>query len=166
MSSGATTEHMVSSPARAAPENCGQGERALWSAVVQQAIDDVMDEPIGSLIYDDAVAFFTHTGEWAVSRTHIADELGIHADDLARAGRRITAQRRLSEGMPADTPIALPQPARRRCVRHTGPLPRLEAVFLPPPPKERQHYVRRWVTNPAFRFDPSRALPSERRVGT
>jgi len=80
MSSGATTEHMVSSPARAAPENCGQGERALWSAVVQQAIDDVMDEPIGSLIYDDAVAFFTHTGEWAVSRTHIADELGIHAD--------------------------------------------------------------------------------------
>jgi len=46
----------------------GHGERALWSAVVQQAIDDAMDEPVGSQIYTEALAFFTHDGDWAQSR--------------------------------------------------------------------------------------------------
>jgi len=165
MSSGATTEHMVSSSARAAPENRGHGERALWSAVVQQAIDDVMDGPTGSLIYDGAVAFFTHGGDWAMARADIADELGIHPDDLARAGRQIIAARRVSEGLPAETPVVLPQPARRPCKRHTGPLPRLEAVFLPPEPVQpRKHgsWQQRNGRNP-FRFDLTRPLPSERR---
>src|SRR5664279_4640104 len=114
----------------------GHGERALWSAVVQQAIDDVHDEPMGSIEYTDAVAFWSHAGDWTRARSGIADELGIHADDLAATGRRIIAQRRVSEGLTAETPVALPKPARRGRAH--------------PPSSE-------------FRFDASRPLPSERR---
>jgi hypothetical protein len=64
------------------------GERALWAAVVLQAIHDLDDDP-RSLIYSDAVAFFTGTSEWRRSRTDIADSIGVHADDLERCGRRL-----------------------------------------------------------------------------
>jgi hypothetical protein len=138
----------------------GHGERALWVAVVQQAIDDVADERIGSLDWDEAVAFFTHAGDWSAARASVADMLELHADDLARVGQRLIADRRISEGLEAATPLDLPHAARRVVTRHTGPLPRLEAVFVPKPP--RAPYVREWRKNPAFRFDPCARLPSER----
>ena len=156
------TPHM---PETAYGSGRGHGERALWVAVVQQAIDDVADEPIGSLDWDEAVAFFTDAGDWAAARTSVADMLEMHADDLVRVGRRIIAERRVSEGLDYETPLVLPHAARRVVTRHTGPLPYLEAMFLPPPPpKPRQPYERKCRCNPAFRFDPARPLPSERHL--
>ena len=40
-----------------------RGERALWSAVVQQALDDLDGEPFGSLIHNAAMAYFLGGGE-------------------------------------------------------------------------------------------------------
>src|SRR5664279_3905972 len=91
----------------------GHGERALWVAVVQQAIDDVAEERIGSLDWDEAVAFFTHAGDWAAARAGVADMLDMHADDLAHVGRRLIAERRIREGLEAETPLVLPLAARR-----------------------------------------------------
>src|SRR5664279_2250823 len=122
----------------------GHSERALWVAVVQQAIDDVADERIGSLDWDEAVAFFTHAGDWAAARTGVADMLELHPDDLVRVGRRLIAERRVSEGLEAETPLVLPHAARRVVTRHTGPLPRLEAVFVPVPKTSKAAPRRKW----------------------
>lgn len=99
----------------------GQGDRALWAAVVQQAIDD-LDAPPDSLERADAVAFFTGRGEWRQSRIDIADRLGIHADDLERCGRRLMEERGITESVPArpvprvvEPPVvvvALPSPVK------------------------------------------------------
>ena len=90
------------------------GSRALWSAVVLQAKGDIEAEPINSVEYAQAVAFFTGGGEWAHGRANIADFLDIHPDDLERCGRRWIAARRQQEGLPAETPRLLhaAQPTR------------------------------------------------------
>ena len=67
--------------------------RALWASVVVQALRDLMEQPMDSIAYQDAVAFFTRDGTWAEARTSIGDFLGLHRDELARLGGRYIARR-------------------------------------------------------------------------
>jgi hypothetical protein len=89
------------------------GERALWAAVVLQAIHD-LDHERGSLEYTNAVAFFTGNGEWRRSRTDIADRIGVHADDLERCGRRLIDAHKIPDVVPvqvvAPRPVVAPIP--------------------------------------------------------
>ena len=89
-----------------------QGDRALWSAVVQQAMDDLNEAPFGSTDHATAVAFFIGGGDWRQSRTDIADRIGIHADDLERCGRRLIEARRVAAGIPAVPSQLAPAPAQ------------------------------------------------------
>jgi hypothetical protein len=98
-----------------------QSYRLLWVEVVLQAKSDLENEPIGSLLYEQAAAFFVNRGEWAVSRATVADCLEVHPDDLRRCGERWIAERRIREGLPS-TPAPTPQPKMPLV------LPRLEAI--------------------------------------
>jgi len=71
--------------------------RALWAAVVIQALDDIETEPMASVSFTDAEAFFTRMGAWGEARMAIADFLDLHPDDLERVGRRALAMRRAGE---------------------------------------------------------------------
>jgi hypothetical protein len=130
----------------------GMGERALWCAVVQQALDDLDYEPVNSLLHDDAAAFFLNGGEWAVSRGEVADMLDIHPDDIRRCGVRHMAERRRAEGIPE--PVVAPCHA---VTAAPAPMPRLEAVFLPAPKRRYTRHGPVWNTN-TFRFDPWRQI--------
>jgi hypothetical protein len=94
------------------PSKSGQAERALWTAIVLKALLDISNEPLRSLEYIEAVAFFTSGGEWASSRLSIASQIDLHPDDLERAGRRRIARRREVERLPivvtTDALISLP----------------------------------------------------------
>jgi hypothetical protein len=100
----------------------GHGERALWVASLQQSIDDIADEPRGSIEYDDATAFFTGGGEWALSRSAVAGHIDLHPDDLERCGRRCIAARRIADGLPIEI-IRAKAPVAR-----VAPLPMLKAI--------------------------------------
>ncbi len=100
--------------------------RALWSSVVLQAIEDIETQPMQSLVFADAVAFFTRPGSWAESRSTIADFLDMHRDELEAIGRRCIDSRRFSEDLqtearrqsPCGTPLKLARSvARRRAIR-------------------------------------------------
>ena len=112
-----------------------QGGRALWSAVVLQAKSDIETEPMDSVDYAQAVAFFTGGGEWAHGRANVADFLDLHPDDLERCGRRWIAARRRQEGLS-------PEPERPlRSVPLTGlrtPLNLTGLVAIPAPPQRRR----------------------------
>jgi hypothetical protein len=97
-----------------------QSYRLLWAQVVLQAKADLENEPIGSIIFNQAAAFFVSRGEWAESRLIVADCLDMHPDDLKRCGERWIADRRRREGLP-------PEP--EKAIRSAGarPLPRLVA---------------------------------------
>jgi hypothetical protein len=83
----------------------GHGDQALWSAVVQQALNDLDFEPYGSQLYVAATAFLLRCeGEWAASRAAIADQLNLHADDLRHAGQRHLAERLAREPLPTPCP--------------------------------------------------------------
>jgi len=94
--------------------------RALWAAVVIQALDDIESEPMASAAFTDAEAFFTRMGAWGEARMAIADFLDLHPDDLERVGRRALAMRRAGEAsrptaarlrraiLPAHTPEFVP----------------------------------------------------------
>lgn len=84
--------------------------RALWVHVVTQAKDDLESEPINSMPYDDAVAFFAGSGQWATTRAFIADLLGMHPDDLFLSGQRWIAARRKRDGLPPQEPKLPPAP--------------------------------------------------------
>jgi hypothetical protein len=104
-------------------------DRALWSMVILQARDDLADEPIGSIEYENAISFFTAAfGPWAQSREAIADQLGFHADDIERLGRTVIAARRAAEGLPPEAPSVESKPAAQ-----PAPLPALVAIPAPPP---------------------------------
>jgi len=110
MSSGLTTERSY---------------RVLWAQVVLQAKEDLVEEPIGSLLYNDAKAFFLSGGEWARSRTNIADCLEMHPDDLGRCGKRWIAERRARDQScrrrhPRVRRSNCPCPASWRCPRRTN----------------------------------------------
>jgi hypothetical protein len=113
-----------------------QSYRLLWAQVVLQAKADLENEPIGSIIFNQAAAFFVSRGEWAESRLIVADCLDMHPDDLKRCGERWIADRRQREGLAPDPEKAirpldarpLPRlvalPARDRSARMTRPDPR------------------------------------------
>jgi hypothetical protein len=122
----------------------GHGERALWVASLQQSIDDIADEPLGSTEYGDAAAFFTGGGEWAISRSAVAGHIDLHSDDLERCGRRCIAARRVAEGLPIEI-IRAKAPAVPM-----ASLPMLEAIPAPvrrPVVREKpRHDKRRWFS--------------------
>ncbi len=100
--------------------------RVLWAQVVLQAKADLENEPIGSILFNQAAAFFVSRGEWAESRAIVADCLEMHPDDLCRCGERWIADRRQREGLPPEPPRDLrPQPPLQ--------LPRLVATPAPVP---------------------------------
>ena len=103
-----------------------QSYRVLWAQVVLQAKADLENEPIGSIIFNQAAAFFVGRGDWAQSRVIVADCLNIHPEALSRCGERWIADRREREGLE-------PEPKRERGPGERHPLPRLEA--LPGPAK-------------------------------
>ncbi len=98
-----------------------QSYRVLWAQVVLQAKADLENEPIGSIIFNQAAAFFVSRGEWAESRLIVADCLDMHPDDLRRCGERWIAERRRREGL---EPEPKPEPRSQQPV----PLPRLVAL--------------------------------------
>lgn len=133
----------------------GEGERALWAAVVQQAIDD-LDTDRNSLEHTDAVSFFTSGGEWRQARIDIADRLGIHADDLERCGRRIMAELGIAEIIPAPRVAAASVPVP--VATPPAPLPTLVATFnpeavkpgrQPKPTRDRNWWISRFLASQA-----------------
>ncbi len=102
-----------------------QSYRVLWAQVVLQAKADLENEPIGSILYNQAAAFFVSRGDWAESRMIVADCLNMHPDDLTRCGERWIADRRAREGL-------APEP--KRSVSHE-PLQLPHLVAIPAPSK-------------------------------
>ena len=147
-----------------------RGERALWSAVVAQAVEDLMLTGLHSLEFAAAVSFFVSGGEWLQSRREIADMLDLHPDDLERLGRkqlltRVKANNLSIADIPGLGPKAppVPRPRDKPRPRREKPiaLPHLEATFLPPqkPDLRTGSWQQRHGRNP-FKFDPYRQLKS------
>jgi len=78
----------------------------LWTQVVLQAKADLEQEPIGSILYNQAADFFVGAGEWAKSRAMVPECLDIHSDHLYRCGKDWIAARRAREGLPPELPSA------------------------------------------------------------
>ena len=77
-------------------------DRGLWSSVVLQAIEDIENQLMQSIEFDEAVAFFTASGSWAESRTMIGDFLELHRDDLASIGTHCIDARVTREQLPPE----------------------------------------------------------------
>jgi hypothetical protein len=105
-------------------------DRTLWLSVVAQAAEDLDGQPYGSLLYEEAVAFFTANNTWAISRREIADNLDMHADDLKIAGTELIRARHLRDGLPPPVVVVVRVP-RAALV----PPPTVLRVFCPPPPR-------------------------------
>jgi hypothetical protein len=93
-------------------QNC----RQLWGAVILQAKEDIRHQPLCSIEYEQAVAFFTGSGEWAEMRTVISDFVEVHRDDLESVGRGFINDRRALSGLPP-LPARQPATASRRTPR-------------------------------------------------
>lgn len=127
--------------------------RALWLSVLLQAKEDLRDEPIDSIDYNAAVAFFTGGGEWTIARRDIADLLEIDPDALRRLGHRWVGERRLAEGL-APEPVRAATPAVPRA--EPRPVPKLIASSPPAPTRPPEALPRRvsrgghrsWEKNP------------------
>lgn len=127
----------------------GQGERALWIAVVQQAIDD-LSSGRDSLEHADAVAFFTSGGEWRQARIDIADRLEIHADDLERCGRRLMKAQGIAEAIPAPAqPIRRAPPAPLPSIVATRAQESVKPARQPRPAKGRDWWIARFMAKQA-----------------
>lgn len=124
-----------------------QSYRVLWAQVVLQAKADVENEPIGSILFNQAVAFFVSRGEWADSRRIVADCLDMHPDDLSRRGERWIAERRQREGLP---------PEQRSAARGKDPLALPNIVALPGPDRRGQKTRRGAAQRKVNPFDPFR----------
>jgi hypothetical protein len=111
--------------------------RGLWASVVLQALDDIWGQPMGSIDFLQAAAFFTGAGAWAESRTIIGDFLELHRDDLEALGKRCIDARHTRESLPPEKgrrspselseallilsgPVAFPQRAKLRALPSTG----------------------------------------------
>jgi hypothetical protein len=104
--------------------------RGLWSSVVLQAIEDIENQPMQSIAFDEAVAFFTRSGLWAESRTMVGDFLELHCDDLETIGKHCISARTTKEEMPPEvrgqspdvpsvTPLKLARLVARREARRS-----------------------------------------------
>ena len=112
--------------------------RALWVHVVTQAKDDLESEPINSIPYDDAVAFFAGSGQWATTRAFIADLLGMHPDDLFRSGQQWIAARRKRDGLPQQEPRLPPALDPPSTAQPLLPRPVARPGYMPKPPAARR----------------------------
>jgi hypothetical protein len=101
--------------------NSQHAYRVLWAQVVLQAKADLENEPIGSILYNQAAAFFVSRGDWAESRLIVADCLNMHPDDLSRVGLSWINDRRRREGLE-------PEPQMTQKKAEPLVLPRLVAV--------------------------------------
>lgn len=132
--------------------------RSLWAGVVAQALADIEAAPIGSVIYQEAVSFFTGAFEWIGSRRDIADAIDVQVTDLERAGRHAIRARRLREGLPVE-----PEPERvatvRWAVRHLAAVPRPPTPEPPAPPPDPSSRGKKWAVNP---FNPLLRAQSQR----
>jgi hypothetical protein len=120
--------------------------RVLWAQVVLQAKADLENEPIGSILYNHAAAFFVSRGDWAESRLIVADCLNMHPDDLSRVGLSWINDRRRREGL---------EPEAMTVSKKSEPLmlPRLVAV---PAENSRSHRGRGRTPRTANPFNPFR----------
>lgn len=144
----------------------GHGDKVLWMAVVQQALDDLDYEPYGSQLHASATAFFLRGDDWAASRAAIADQIELHPDDLRRAALRHIAERQARDPAPAPRPPGVTaRPPACRAVATTverpacsNPPPVPPSRCTPPPPSRAQ--PPRPVAS-GFQFDPWRRLARE-----
>ena len=106
--------------------------RGLWSSVVLPAIEDIENQPLQSLDYADAVAFFTRSGSWAEWRATVADFLDMHRDEL-----EALADAALTRGAPGrsyqprhdgDRPYAMDDAAEVRSVGRPAGSPKNRAL--------------------------------------
>jgi hypothetical protein len=111
-------------------------ERDLWAAVVSQAADDINTKNYQSIEYDQAVSFFTASGEWATSRQGIADFMELHVNDIERLGRTTIAVRHACDGPPPAGRLRLEQPATGTVPVPCSALPVAETRHLLVPPLE------------------------------
>lgn len=81
------------------PSRTRPNHRGLWCSVVLQALEDIKSQPIGSVAFAEAVAFFTRTGVWGESRALVGDFLDLHPEELAAIGRRSIAARHAREAL-------------------------------------------------------------------
>ena len=110
--------------------------RSLWVAVVLQAKSDIETEPLGSLDFTQAVAFFIGSGQWVQNRAVIGDYLDLHRDDLEKLGRRCINARRAAEGLEPLQPRQ-PWPNATRARKTVEPVPPQPQPILPPLPQPR-----------------------------
>jgi hypothetical protein len=125
--------------------------RELWGAVVLQAKEDIRLQPIDSIAYDQAVAFFTASGEWGEMRMVIADFLEMHRDDLEAAGRGFINARRALEGVP---PLPPRQPKQTRSGAQQATIRRTGAMSPGPPVMVRLAVASRPKTAASHCFNP------------
>ncbi|HET7882751.1 MAG TPA: hypothetical protein VFL55_17840 [Acetobacteraceae bacterium] len=120
----------------AEPSKSRSNHRGLWSSVVLQALEDIESQPITSVAFADAEAFFTRSGPWGESRAIVADFLDVHRDELETIGRRFIAARHAKEAQDASrltdakwvSPLKL---ARLVARRQGGRLPHMPKALLP-----------------------------------
>lgn len=118
--------------------------KALWSAVVLQAFNDIEKAPFRSRTYDEAVAFFVGTGDWIGSRRDIADAMGMTGEALESAGRKLIRLRRMAEGVEPDAEDVRTEPVRRMRVPAIPPPPVPVPVRVPRAPRPEA----KWQYNP------------------
>jgi hypothetical protein len=67
-------------------------DRNLWIWVIAQALDDAAVLPVTAPQYDEAIAFLSSDRPyWRQARAEVAAHLDLHADAIARMGRRFLA---------------------------------------------------------------------------
>lgn len=133
--------------------------RRLWTAVLCQAYADLEAEPLDSSTHLAAVAwFFGSSREQRDARVFVADACGLAPHALRKAATTILNRRREAAGL-ALVSLERPPPSPE-------PLPRLEAIYMPPEPRRhaggRLRHDRGVFDNRRHVFDPWAPLPSER----
>jgi hypothetical protein len=96
--------------------------------VLLQALEDIESQPIQSMAFAEAEAFFVRQGAWAKSRAIIADFLDVRCDQLEAIGRRFIEARREKATGNGDSAVRslirvakAQNKARRMCERHSKP---------------------------------------------
>lgn len=99
-----------------------ESDRSLWTAVLLQAREDLLEAGFETIEYNEAIAFFLHGGSWIQSRENIADHTGISAQAIQLAGERMVRARCAERGEPL--PQVLQPRARKPVVRRVAGLTR------------------------------------------
>jgi hypothetical protein len=104
--------------------------RALWLAVLLQAKEDVEKEPMDSIEYHEARAFWIDGGFWTAARANIGACLEMDGEVIAGIGRKWVNARLKAEGLPLlpaasrkGVPIKVSRIAPRRLVALAAPPP-------------------------------------------